>query len=499
MLSLKKVSVQSFEDNIAYIHKSCTGYRAFDVKTITRIEIHGGIQPVYASLHITEDINIVKPDELGLNSEAYEKLGLPEGANVSIAQSPQPPSVESVKRKMEGSILSAGEYTAVINDISSNRYSMMEVASFLVACGSFMTAQEILSLTEAIAGENERVFWDNEEMVVDHHCIGGIPGNKVDLIIAPIVAAYGMAIPKTAARSITSCSGVADVMGVLANVDFNETKLKQLVTENRGAIVCKDSLSIAPASKILSTVERSVGVINQQHVAASILALKLATGITHLVLDVPVGPKARIKSMPEAMRLRKLIEYVGDMLSIEVDVVVTDGSEPIGSGVGAVLEARDVMRVLRCKDNAPQDLREKSLFLAGRLLEFDPNLRGGQGYHIAKDILDSGKALEMMNKIIYSQGREAPPVLGQLTRDVVANTTGVVEAIDNNRIMRIGVLAGASQDRGAGLDLIKKVGDSVEQGETLFRIHSTNPTDFAFANGVVEGYSGYEISPRSHY
>ena len=199
------------------------------------------------------------------------------------------------------------------------------------------------------------------------------------------------------------------------------------------------------------------------------------------------------------MRLRKLIEYVGDMLSVEVDAVITDGSEPIGNGIGAVLEARDVMKVLRNKDDAPQDLREKSLFLAGRVLEFDPKLRGGQGYYVAKELLNSGRALEAMNKIIHAQGKAPQPQLGHLTRDVVAASAGVVESIDNERINKIGVLAGASKYQGAGLDLLKKVGDKVEQGETLYRLHSVNSTDFAFANSVVDGYTGYEISGRSVY
>ena len=199
------------------------------------------------------------------------------------------------------------------------------------------------------------------------------------------------------------------------------------------------------------------------------------------------------------MRLRKLIEYVGDMLSLEIDVVITDGSEPIGNGIGAVLEARDIMKILRNKEDAPQDLLEKSLFLAGRVLEFDPQLRGGQGYAVAKEILLSGRALEAMNKIIYAQGKAPQPKLGNLTRDIVASQAGVIESIDNTRINKIGVLAGAGQYAGAGLDLLKKVGDSVEQGETLYRIHSVSATDFAFANSVVDGNNGYEINTKGSY
>lgn len=498
MLSLKHIAVNSFNENIAYIHRDCSAYKVDDVQTLTKVEIHGGVKPIYAFLQVVDDAKLVKPDELGLNTEAFRQINLPEGANISLSMAPMAPSLASIKRKVAGNILSAGEYAAIVNDIVSHRYSNMDIASFLVASGSFMTAPEVLALTEALIGEDV-IRWDNEGIVVDFHCFGGVPGNKTDIIITAIVAAYGLPMPKTAARSLTSCAGVADTFAVLANVDIDEDKLKTLVKENRAAIADFNTLPIAEGSKIVSTVERHLGLLQLQHLAASILAIKLAAGVTHLVLDIPVGPSSRIKSTNEAMRLRKLVEYVGDMLSLEIDAVITDGSEPIGNGIGAVLEARDIMKVLRNKEDAPQDLLEKSLFLAGRVLEFDPKLRGGQGYAVAKEILTSGRALEALNKIIYSQGKAPQPQLGHLTRDIVATQSGVVESIDNARINRIGVLAGASQYPGAGLDLMKKVGDPVEQGETLYRIHSVNSTDFAFANSVVDGNTGYEINSKGTY
>ena len=498
MLSLKKLAISSFNENLAYIHKDCVAYKVDDLKSLTKVEIHGGVKPVYAFLQVVEDSKLVKPNELALNIEAFKQVNLPEGANISLTLSPQPPSMNSIKQKIAGNILSSGEYSAVINDILNRRYSNMDIASFLVASGSFMTAPEVLSLTEALIGDKV-LHWDNENIVVDHHCLGGVPGNKTDIIITAIVAAYGLPMPKTASRSVTSCAGVADTFAVLANVDLDENKFMQVVTENRGAIVSHNHLELAEANRLISAVERQIGFTQQQHITSSILAIKLAAGVTHLVIDIPVGSNSRIKSTNEAMRLRKLIEYVGDMLSIEVDAVITDGSEPIGNGIGAVLEARDIMKILRNKEDAPQDLREKSLFLAGRILEFDPKLRGGQGYHVAKEILNSGRALETMNKIIYAQGKAPQPQLGTLTREIVANTSGVVERIDNARINKIGLLAGAAQYPGAGIDLFKKVGDNVEQGEPLYRIHSVNSTDFAFANSVVEGYTGYEISNRNGY
>ena len=495
MLSLKHIAVNSFNENIVYLHKDCNAYKLDDIKNLTKVEVHGGSAPLFAFLEIVNDPDFVSPDELGLNTEAFTALNLPEGANVNISLAGFPPSLSSVQRKVAGNILSSSEYSSIIRDITDKRYSNMDISSFLVASGSFMTASEVLSLTEALVGDDV-IRWDDENIVVDHHCLGGVPGNKTDIIITAIVAAYGLPIPKTASRSLTSCAGVADTFSVLTNVDISEDKLHQLIKEHRGAIADYNTLPIAPASKIIASVERAIGITQQQHIVAEILAIKLATGITHLVLDIPVGSTSRIKSTNEAMRIRKLVEYIGDMLSIEIDAVITDGSEPIGNGIGAVLEARDVMKILRNKEDAPQDLLEKSLFLAGRILEFDPKLRGGQGYHVAKEILTSGRALETLSRIIYAQGKAPQAQLGHLTRDIISAKSGVVESIDNKRINKIGILAGASQYPGAGLDLLKKVGDVVESGEPLYRIHSVTSSDFAFANSFVDGDNGYEISSK---
>ena len=495
MLSLKYVPINSFNENIVYLHKNCDTYRVEDIKNITKIEIHGGAEPVCAFLEVVESESIVSPSQLGVNKQALEQLNLPEGTNVTLSLSNPASSVSSIKRKISGNVLYDSEYKTIIKDIVSKKYSNMDITSFLVSTGSFMTVQEVLAMTEALIGD-DIIHWDNENIVVDHHCLGGVPGNKTDIIITAIVSAYGLPIPKTASRSLTSCAGSADTFEVLANVDLDEKLLKKAIKENRGAIVSYNNLPIARAIKIISNVQRSLGIVKQEHVLASIIAIKIATGVSHLLIDIPVGAHSHIKTTNDALRIRKMIEYIGDMLNIQIDAVITDGSEPIGNGVGAVLEARDVMKVLRNKENAPQDLLEKSLFLAGRIIEFDPKVRGGQGYHIAKEILSSGRALEALNRIIYAQGKAPQAQLGRLTREITSTKSGIIESINNSRINRIGILAGAQQHAGAGIDLLKKVGDKVERGDVLYRIHSISPNDFAFANSAIDSDNGYEISSQ---
>ena len=216
------------------------------------------------------------------------------------------------------------------------------------------------------------------------------------------------------------------------------------------------------------------------------------------MIDLPVGPAAKVTNSVEAMRLRKLFEFVGDHFGIAVEVVITDGSQPIGNGIGPVLEAQDVMAVLANDPAAPRDLREKSLRLAAHLLEYDPELRGGTGYTRARELLDSGAALKQMHKIIEAQGPSGCNTdIGNLSADILAPRDGVVEAIDCLRLNRLARTAGAPIDKGAGIKVFKKIGDRVEQGEPLYRIHAFDDAQFELARAGAKADDGYAIGPRS--
>ena len=375
MLKLKYLPVKSFGENLAYIHKNCSLYKVDDINKVTKLEIHKGSKTIFAFLQIVED-DVLALDEIGLNEDAFKALNMSEGTEVHVSMAAPSLSAQSLRRKIAGEILTSSEYMDIIKDIASGRYSKMDIAAFLVACTSSMSATELVSFTEALVAQKV-LHWDEKSMVVDQHCLGGVPANKTDLVILAIVSAYGLPIAKTCIRSLTSCAGVADTMGVLANVDYNTSKFQKLVRANNGAIVNYDVLEETKVNHLLHDVRSQLGINQNELVIASILAMMISSGVSHLVLDVPVGENARVHSTNEAIRIRKQVEYIGDMLGLSIDVVITDGSEPIGNGIGAVLEARDVMKILRNKEDAPIDLKEKSLFLAGRVLEFDPQLCGG--------------------------------------------------------------------------------------------------------------------------
>jgi thymidine phosphorylase len=402
--------------------------------------------------------------------------------------------MDAVRRKILGERLKQQDFHDIADDIVHNRYSKMELAAFLVASGQHgLDRDEVLFLTQAMLDAGERLDWD-ESLVVDKHCIGGIPGNRTTMLIVPIVAAHGLLIPKTSSRAITSPAGTADTMEVIAEVELEPEALYKIVWQQRGCLAWGGTARLAPADDILISVERPLGIDSNALMVASILSKKLAAGSTHLLIDIPVGPTAKVRHMHHALGLRKLFEFVADRLGLHLEVVITDGMQPVGRGIGPVLEARDVMQVLDNDPQAPADLRQRALELAGQIIEFDPEVRGGRGYNIAQEILESGHARAKMNAIIESQGRRTmSPTPGRLSLEVKAPHSGVITGIDNLQMARIARMAGAPMDKGAGVDLLKKTGDSIGKEETLYRIHAEFPSDFKFACRLVEKNNGYTI------
>ena len=497
-LNLRKISIDTYRENVAYLHRDCPVYRSEGFQALSKIEIYKADDgpPVIAVLNVVDDANIIAPNELGLSEQAFEQMNLPDGTGVRVDHARPPASIKSVHRKIAGETLTFDEYQGITRDIKGNRYSKIEMAAFLVSCAETgMERDEVLYLTRAMVETGQRLDW-SEPLVVDKHCIGGIPGNRTSMLVVPIVAAHGMLIPKTSSRAITSPAGTADTMAVLANVELSPDQLHQIVRRERACLAWGGKARLAPVDDILISVERPLSLDSPGQMVASILSKKIAAGSTHLLIDIPVGPTAKVRSRSAAMQLRKLFEYTGDHMGLQLEVIITDGRQPVGRGIGPVLEARDIMQILNNDPDAPADLREKALQLAGRILEFDADVHGGQGYVIARDILDSGRALAKMEALISAQGvNQEPPVPGKLQQQVLAGVSGTITDIDNLKVAHVARLAGAPMDPGAGVDLHRKLGDKVSKGDPLYTIHAEFPADFRFACEATERDSGYRIEP----
>ncbi len=495
-LKIRRIKLDTGRENVVVISSRSKALRAEVFRGFSRVELRTGAKSLLATLLLTDD-GLVGVDEIGMAEPAFRRFAESAGTLVTVAPAARPASLDAVRAKIQGRSFSASEIGAIIDDVTHYRYSDMEIAAFLVGSASFMTSDELLALSHAMAQAGTQLTWDRS-VVVDKHCIGGIPGNRTSMIMVPIVAAHGLTIPKTSSRAITSPAGTADTMEVLARVDLGVDEMKQVVQTCNGCLVWGGHVNLSPADDILISVERPLSLDTREQMVASIMSKKIAAGATHLLIDLPVGPSAKLATAMDAMRLRKLFEFVGDHFGIAVEVITTDGRQPIGNGIGPVLEAQDVMAVLRNEPDAPRDLREKSLRLAAHLIDCDPQLRGGTGYARARELLDSGAALKQMHKIIDAQGPSGCSTdLGTLTADIKAPRDGVVEAIDCLCLNRLARSAGAPIDKGAGIRLFKKIGDSVVQGEPLYRIHAFDESQFDLAVASAATNSGYAIGLRS--
>jgi putative thymidine phosphorylase len=266
-----------------------------------------------------------------------------------------------------------------------------------------MSLQETIFLTDAVYSNGKSISWGSK-LIVDKHSIGGIAGNRTTPIVVSICSAAGLTMPKTSSRAITSASGTADVMEILTNVSFPSSELKRIVSKTGACLAWGGSLGLAPADDKLIRVERLLNLDPEPQLIASILAKKLSVGSKLVLIDIPYGVGAKV-TKKEALSLKSKFEKVGKAFKLKVFCVLTNGEQPIGNGIGPVMEMIDVLRVLN-QDNPPKDLEEKSLFLAGTILEISGKVKKGMGEKLASEILHSGKALKKFNEIIDAQGRK---------------------------------------------------------------------------------------------
>ncbi|WP_256806343.1 thymidine phosphorylase family protein [Bradyrhizobium sp. Bra64] len=492
-LKIRRVRLDTGRENVVVISRQSKALRAEIFRGFSRVELRLDGKVLLATLLITDDDTLAAQDEIGLSEPAFHRFAEPVGALVTVTPATPPESLEAVRAKIHGRTLSQAEISAIINDLAHYRYSDMEIAAFLIGSASFITSDELLALTGAMAQAGTQLVWP-DPVVVDKHCIGGIPGNRTSMVVVPIVAAHGLPIPKTSSRAITSPAGTADTMEVLARVNVGVEEMKAIVSACNGCLIWGGHVNLSPADDVLISVERPLSLDTREQMVASIMSKKIAAGSTHLLIDIPVGPTAKVTGAVDAMRLRKLFEFVGDRFGRTVEVITTDGRQPIGNGIGPVLEANDVMAVLGNEPDAPRDLREKSLRLAAHLLEYDPKLRGGAGYARARELLESGAALKQMQKIIDAQGPSTCSTeLGSLGFDVKAAHDGTVSAIDCLRLNRLARTAGAPLDKGAGIRLFKKIGDRVEQGEPLYRVYAFDRPEHDLAASAAAAENGYAV------
>jgi thymidine phosphorylase len=472
--------IDSGQEPVVYLHSDSEVCRAEGFQTETRVSVRIGSRTIIATLNVVTG-GLLGTDAAGLSETAWARLAAVEGAAVHLAH-PQPlESLGHVRAKIHGKRLDATALSAVVSDIAAGRYSDIELASFLTACGGDgLDRQEMIDLTLAMVATGDRLEWGRTP-VMDKHSVGGLPGNRTTLLVVPIVAAAGITMPKTSSRAITSPAGTADTMEVLAPVELDQAELRRVVEQEGGCIAWGGAARLSPADDVLIRVERPLDLDSTGQLVASVLSKKAAAGATHVLIDLPVGPTAKIRSVAEAQEVSGHLREVGRAIGLEVLPVMTDGSQPVGRGLGPALEARDALAVLRGTPEAPPDLRERGLQLAGYILELAGAVPVGQGQALAREILRDGRAWTKFQAICRAQGGMREPPVAAFTRPLTAGCAGRVTRIDNRRLGRVAKLAGAPRDRAAGLVLHVRLGDAVEPGQPLYTVHAESVGELEYA------------------
>lgn len=462
--------------------------RAYGIRTGDKLKLKWDGRETVVTANFTH--TKVGDGEVGLFKEIWQHYKFPPKEMIEISLVERPASIESIKKKLLGGELNYKEMHAVVKDIADYVLGDIEITYF-VASGFArkFSNKELYYLTKSIAETGDTLHLPGK--IVDKHSVGGLPGNRTTMLVIPIIASLGFKIPKTSSRAITSAAGTADTMEVLAPVTFPMAKIKEIVKKTGACLAWGGGTRIAPADDRIIKASYPLSLEPYTKMIVSVMAKKVAMGVKYLVIDLPVGPTAKIHRVADAKKIERIMKYLARRFGIKIKVNINEALKPVGRGIGPALEARDVLRVLQRKEHRPFDLEEKSLELAGELLDLVGFSKKGDGYDRAMEALRSGKAWKKMQEIIREQGGKAEidsedVVLSNKIFKVRAETDGQIVGYDNRAIVEICRVLGAPYCKIAGIYLNKVMGDRVRNGDVLFTLYGESADRLAMARKALE-------------
>lgn len=474
-------------DLIAVMRHDCPVCRSEGLASRAQVALRAGAQEIVVSLlHSSGDVP--GPGEIGLSETAWQRLGVSEGDAVEVAHAQPLTSLSEVRRRIYGNRLSGTAFSAIITDIAERRYSDVHLSAFVTACSAVpLDTDETISLTKAMVDVGERLSWPGP-VIVDKHSVGGLPGNRTTPIIVSIMAAEGLIMPKTSSRAITSPAGTADTMEVLAPVDLDVSAIRRVVEREGGCLAWGGAVNLSPADDVIIGVERVLDIDAVGQMVASVLSKKIAAGATHLVIDIPVGPTAKVRGADAAETLERALTSVAHAFGLRTRVMCGPGMEPIGRGIGPALEAHDILAVLQGQPGA-EDLAHRACELAGALFELAGTTPAGKGLARARECLESGRAWAKFQRICEAQGGMRAPPVAKFQQDMIASHNGRLVSIDNRKLATVAKLAGAPMAKAAGVALQCRLNQMVDAGDPLCTIHAESPgeLDYAAAYAVSDG------------
>ena len=484
-LEARRLGIDTHDHAIIYMRADCHICRAEGFASHARIKVTGPRgQTLIATLNLIVS-ELLAPGQIGLSETAWEKLKLVAGDYVRLAHPAPLHSLSAVRSKIFGKVLDKNALDEIIADVAAGKFSDIHLSAFLTASAAHhQNVDEIRDLTLSMVDVGQRLDWGRTP-IVDKHCVGGLPGNRTTPIIVAICAAAGLTMPKTSSRAITSPAGTADTMETLAPVELDLLAMRRVVESVGGCVVWGGAVSLSPVDDVFIRIERALDIDSDGQLVASVLSKKIAAGATHLVIDMPVGPTAKVRSNEASDHLEHLFERTSSSLDLNQRIIKTSGLQPVGRGIGPALEAWDVLAVLNNNQTAVSDLRSRAIQLAGELLEMAQATSDGQGVEKAAELLATGQAWRAFQAICAAQGGLREPPVAAHTRVIESSQNGKVANIDNRRLAKAAKLAGAPASKAAGIELLAKLGCVVEKGQPLFTLHAESIGELSYAHQYI--------------
>lgn len=482
---------------IVILHQETAKFLNLHANERVRINKPGQKQVIIAPIDITSGNTILNKDEVALSQEITSELGLKSRDMVKVNPALRPLSTDYILKKLNKQSLTFTEIYTIVSDIVDNNLTEAEIAYFVSAIYlNGMSTEEIVSLTRAMVKTGKEIKFDRN-IVFDKHSIGGLAGNRTTPIVTSIIAAaidefaLDAVMPKTSSRAITSAAGTADVLETLANVEFTVDEMKKIVDKTNACIVWGGALGLAPADDKIIQIERLLSLDPDAQLLASIISKKLSVNANHVLIDIPYGHGAKVDKN-RAEILKKNFEEVARHFNLKLKVVLTNGSQPIGNGLGPVLEMRDVLSVLKQEHSMSKILEHKSIFLATELLSM-VDLKKPKEYIEKKirHILESHKAYNKFQQIIKAQkgslvNLDEKLKLAKFKMDIKSKHTGHVKSIDSKKMAHIARVLGCPSDARAGIFLHKHLHDKADKGERLYTIYAESREKIEYAKRIIE-------------
>lgn len=413
--------------------------------------------------------------------------------------------VDLIEKKRDGKALSQAEIEFFIQGYTKGEIPDYQVSAFLMATYfQNMTAAERSALTMAIVESGEVLDLSGiEGVIVDKHSTGGV-GDKTTIALAPLVASVGVPVAKMSGRGLGHTGGTLDKLESIPSfsIDIDQATFTRLVNENKVAVIGQTA-NLTPADKLLYSLRDVTATVDSiPLIASSIMSKKIASGANAIVLDVKTGSGAFMKELEKSRELAEAMVEIGNQLGRRTMAVISDMNQPLGYAVGNALEVKEAIDML--KGDGPDDLRELCLVLGSQMVYLANEAKSlADARARLEEAIASGKALETLKLFIAGQGGDAS-VVDERTKlpqarwqiEVKAQASGYVKSITANRIGTAAMMLGAGRatkdspiDLAVGVVLAKKMGDFVEQGETLAVIHSNREQVDDVITMIEEAYS----------